>query len=473
MATNKYKKLLSDTVLFSVSNFGSKVLVFLLVPLYTNVLSTVEYGIVDLMLTLTNLLMPVLTLCVAEAALRFAFDKNVAKHHITSIAVALIVISTVIIYLCKPIAARFSPELAQYWGYFIAIYVMFCANHFFSNYTRGLDKTKLFAIKGLVYTLSLIVFNILFLLVFKMGLKGYIYSLLITEAVCIAVMVFGGKYLSTLFKFTFNKKLFAQMVMYGVPMIPSVVAWWIMQMSGKYTIIAYLGLAANGIFSVAYKIPSILSTFTNIFTQAWQISAIKSYGDDDNNSFVENIYKYFIIISIALCSVLILLSKVMGYVLYAKDYFIAWTYVPMLLVAYHFSGLSGVLASVYSAAKKTGMLFVSTSVGAVLNIVFNIVLIPRIGVMGAAYSTCISFFVTWIIRMIHVRKFVKFEMNYVKYAFSFVLLFVEAWIVSNDFGFMYIASLIIMVVQLIIFIPELKYIKDMLTKGLMARKAKK
>ena len=472
MARDKYKKLLSDTVLFSVSNFGSKVLVFLLVPLYTNVLSTVEYGIVDLMLTLTNLFMPVLTLCVAEASLRFAFDKNIAKHHITSIAILFIFLSTVIICFCKPFMTKFSPELAEYWKYFIAIYVIFCVNHFLSNYTRGLDKTKLFAIKGVVYTLSLIVFNILFLLVFKMGLRGYIYSLIITEIVCIAVMIFGGKYLGTLCKFSFNSKLCREMVVYGVPMIPSVVAWWIMQMSGKYTIIAYLGLAANGIFSVAYKIPSILSTLTNIFTQAWQISAIKSYGDDDNNTFVENIYKYFIIISIALCSVLILMSKLMGYVLYAKDYFVAWTYVPLLLVAYHFSGLSGVLASVYSAAKKTGMLFVSTSVGAVLNIIFNLVLIPKIGVMGAAYSTCISFFVTWIIRVIHVRTLVKFEMNYLKYAISFVLLFVEAWIISMDLKFMYIASLIIIVVQMIIFMPELKHINDMMVISIKLKKRK-
>ena len=76
---NKYKKLLTDTGLFVVSNFASKLLIFLLLPLYTNVLSTEEYAVADLITTTINLTFPVLTLSITEATLRFAFDKNVKK----------------------------------------------------------------------------------------------------------------------------------------------------------------------------------------------------------------------------------------------------------------------------------------------------------------------------------------------------------------------------------------------------------
>lgn len=458
MQSGKYKKLLSDTVLFSISNFGSKILVFLLVPLYTNVLSTSDYGIVDLIISLANLFIPVLTFAIAEAVLRFAFDKNIEKRQVLSLASLLIVLSTIILLFCKPIASCLNTEFANYWNYFIAVYFLMALNGVLGNYTRGLDKTKLFAVSGIVYTVSLITFNILFLLVFKLGLVGYLWALILTEIVCILTKIFGGGYLKDLLSFSFNPKLSKEMIKYSLPIMPSSIAWWVMQISDKYIIVAALSFAASGIYSVAYKIPSILATLTSIFTQAWQISAIKSHGDNDNANFVQNVYKYFMICSIAICSVLIMLAKPMGYVLYAKDYFIAWTYVPLLLVAYHFSGLSGVIASVYSAAKKTSMLFISTSVGAVLNIVLNILLIPKYGAIAAAYTTLASFFVTWIIRMIHARTLIDIKLNYSKFACSFVLLFIQAVIVSMNIKYMFLLSVLIICIQFVLFIPEFKFI---------------
>lgn len=473
MQGKKYKKLLSDTLLFSISNFGSKVLVFLLVPIYTNVLSTTEYGIVDLIVSTVNLLVPVLTISIAEGVLRFAFDKDVKREQLLSIAMLITAVSTLALFFLKPVAVLIKEQVGQYWGYLVLIYLLNALNAIFSSYTRGLDKTRLFAVKGIVYTASLIIFNILFLLVFKMGLRGYLFALIITEIITILVMVLAGKYLPELTHFSFNKKLFREILGYSLPMIPTVIAWWVMQLSDKYVIIAAVGIAASGVYSVAYKIPSILATFTSIFTQAWQISAIKSHGDSDNKSFVENVYKYFIIVSVLLCSGLILASKVLGHILYAKDYFIAWTYVPILLVAYHFSGLSGVLASVYSASKKTIMLFVSTSVGAVINIVLNIILIPKFGAAAAAYTTLLGFFITWVVREINVRKLIKIELSHLKFGLSFTLLLAEAVIMSAQCRFMYPISAAITLLQCALFIPEIKFICVKIVGALNMRRSKK
>ena len=471
MQAKKYKKLLSDTLLFSISNFGSKVLVFLLVPLYTNVLATTEYGIVDLIVSMVNLLVPVLTISIAEGVLRFAFDKDVKKEELLSIAMLITGISTLVLILLRPVAVIIKEEVGQYWGYLVVIYFLMALSTIFSNYTRGLDKTRLFAVKGIVYTTCLILSNIFFLLVLKMGLRGYLYALILTEAVTVLVMIFAGGYAHTLVRFSFNKKLFTEMLQYSLPLIPTVIAWWVMQLSDKYVIIACVGIAASGIYSVAYKIPSILSTLTVIFTQAWQISAIKSHGDNDNKSFVENVYKYFIIVSVLLCSGLIIMSKILGHILYAKDYFIAWTYVPILLVAYHFSGLSGVLASVYSASKKTIMLFTSTSVGAVLNILLNIALIPIFGTVAAAYTTLFGFFVTWIIRAVNVRKLIKLDLNYKKFGLSFALLILEAIVMSLQYKYMYPVSAVILLMQCILFAPEIKFIIDKLIGALKAKRS--
>jgi len=458
MSSNKYKKLLSDTGLFAISSFGSKILVFFLVPLYTNVLTAAQYGVVDTIITATNFLIPVLTLLVAESVLRFTLDPKVDNPHILTTATLLVGGSTLLLLLLKPVTTLLGGNwaaLGEYWYWLVAVYFFTAVNHILGNYTRGLEKTKLFAASGILYTGVLICANILYLVVLKLGIRGYFLAMLTAEVVCIFQKILWGKYAKDILRFRFSRGVFTEMLRYSVPMVPSNIAWWFMQLSDKYVVINSHGMSASGIYSIAYKIPTILSAIVHVFTQAWQISAIKSYGDKDNEHFIKNVYSYVMMFSVGISSVLILLAKHAAYILYANEYFIAWTYVPILIVAYHFSGLSGILASVYSAVKKTGMLFISTSVGAVFNVVFNIILIPRYGVMCAAYTTMISFFLTWLIRSIHVQKFVKIRLPYGKIALSLAVLVAQAMVTSMALPFMYWVSLGAIAVQLVLYRKEL------------------
>lgn len=459
MSGGKYKKLLSDTVLFTLSSFGSKILVFFLVPLYTNILAAEQYGIVDTVTTMTNLLVPVLTLLISEAVLRFALDDSKSKQQVLSAGLLLIAISSVLMLCVWPfvelIGGRWS-FLGDYWLWIVGVYVLNALNHCLSNYTRGLDKTRLFAVSGILYTAVLIAANLFFLLVLRMQAEGYLLAIMIADTICIFHKILWGKFGKQLVKPSCSKKLLGEMLHYSIPMIPTTVAWWVMQLSDKYVIIAFCGVAASGVYSIAYKIPSIMSAITTVFTQAWQISAIKSHGDEDNEKFVSTVYGYVTVFIIAISSGLILFSKHLGYMLFAGEYFGAWTYVPILIVAYMFSGLSGVLASVYSASKKTGMLFVSTSVGAVLNIILNIVLIPIYGVVAAAYTTLVGFFVTWLVRTVNVRRLLKIRVNYCKMALSFGVLAAQAVVTAMDLPVKYVVSLAAIAVQLIIYLPEIK-----------------
>ncbi len=446
-------------MLFTLSSFGSKILVFFLVPLYTNILSTEQYGIVDTVTTMTNLLVPILTLLVSEAVLRFALDDSKSKQQVLSVGMLLIAISSAVMLCVWPLMRIVGGRwafLGDYWLWIVGVYILNSLNHCLSNYTRGLDKTRLFAVSGILYTVVLIAANIFFLVVLRMQAEGYLLAIMVADTVCIFHKIICGRFGKELTKLHCSKALLQEMLRYSIPMIPSTVAWWVMQLSDKYVIIAVCGVAASGVYSIAYKIPSIMSAITTVFTQAWQISAIKSHGDGDNEEFVSNVYGYVTVFIIAISSVLILFSKHLGYVLFAGEYFIAWSYVPILVVAYMFSGLSGVLASVYSASKKTGMLFVSTSVGAVLNIGLNIVLIPRCGVMAAAYTTLAGFFVTWLVRTVNVRRLLRIRANYCKMALSFGVLTAQAVVTSLDMSVKYVVSLAAIAVQLLIYLPEIK-----------------
>ncbi len=455
---NKYKKLLTDTGLFTISSFASKLLVFLLLPLYTNVLTTEEYAIADLITTTINLIFPILTLSISEATLRFAFDMKINKNEVLSSAIMFVVLSTLLLCIIKPIINSISITLYNYWWYFVLCYLATALHNVFSYFSRGCDKTRIFAVSGIIHTVILVGCNILFLLCFKIGLEGYLISMILSFFVSVFYIIVRAPFTKELLQFHLNKKVLAQMLKYSIPMIPTIIAWWFMQTSDKYMIIWKLGLSQSGIYSVSYKIPSILTIISSIFTQAWQISAITNYGQDDNQKFVGNVYLFFNMVSVMACSALIFMSKVLGGILFAKDYFIAWKCVPILLIAYVFSGLSGFLASNFTASKKTNYLFISTSVGAAVNVLLNLVLIDKMGVQGAAYTTLIGFLVTWMIRLYVSQKIVKINIPLKKHGLTYILLLIDAIYVYNEFPSFYIISAVIFGVLFGIYLPEIKVV---------------
>ena len=166
----KYLTLFSDTAAFTISNFASKILVFLLIPLYTSLLTTAEYGVADLITNTVNVVYPILTLSIMEATLRFAFDKNVEKSEVLTNSLVIIGLSEIIVILSTPLVKYLSPDMAEYWGWFVIIYLGSNLQQVLSQYAKGIGKTKVFAVSGVIQTIVIIVSNILCLLVFNIGI---------------------------------------------------------------------------------------------------------------------------------------------------------------------------------------------------------------------------------------------------------------------------------------------------------------
>jgi len=466
---SKFKKLLGDAGLFTISNMGSKLVVFLLVPLYTSVLSDADYGIADLITGTNNLLVPLLTLSISEAVLRFPFDKDKSRGVIFGGALTVALSSIALVGLLSPILTLFDFELRDFWYWIPTLFATTVLNTVFAAYVRSTGRLRSFALKGLLQTVVMVGLNLIFLLPLDMGLMGYMLSLVISEAVAVLFMLLYGKTWRELPEIKCERRTLREMLAYSIPMIPTVLAWWVMQLSDKYVVIAFWGLAASGIYAVAYKIPSILSTLITIFTQAWQISAFENSGEEDYSDFVTTVYRYFWIVNALVCALLIAASKPLGYILYQKEFFEAWRYVPVLLIAYLFMGVSGLLASIFSAAKRTGVLFHSSAVGAVLNIVLNLIFVPAFGVMAAAVTTLVGFLVTWGIRLISSRKFVKIKVSIVRDIASLLVLGAEAVAVVLDWQYKYIACAVALVVILAIYGTALKNLFRSIVKRKLVR----
>lgn len=442
---SKSKRLAIDTVLFGISTFGSKILVFLLTPLYTAALLTEEFGVADLINTTVNLIYPIITLAITDATLRYALDKNSAKSAVLGNSIAITVLSILLLTAFYPLICMMDSEIAvqlsKYWGYFVLTYSMYNFHLCFSNFVKGIGKTKLFAVQGIVQTITVIICNIYFLLIAGIGLQGYLLSIIIGLFVPTVLMFFAGGIYKHMIPLKLDKKLLGHMLKYSIPMIPTLLSWSINMNINKYMLIGLLpsgeGLSASGVFSVANKIPSLLSAVISIFIQAWQLSAIANVNDADESAYYTKTYRSMHIVSIAGCLLIIPFSKIISSIMFDSSYYLAWKHIPFLTISSFFSGLCGFLAAGFRAYKKTGQLVISVSAGAGINILLNLILIKTIGVIGASIATAASFFVTWIVRMHTIQKLVKVEIRLLPTVATYLLVLIGSIFITFEFPYEY------------------------------------
>lgn len=408
----RYKKLFTDTGLFAISNFGSKFLTFLLVPLYTSVLSTEEYGSVDILTTTVNLLYPVLTLSIFDATLRFALDKKYDKQAVFSISIFLVALSTGLVLAATPFFIGTDTIYGKHWWFFVSLFFVNALQVCLSNYIKGCGKTKEFAIQGLISTAIFLLLNIVLLLCAKWGIRGYFISTIASAGIGCLYMIFSTGCNKAFLSLKIDKDVSREMLKYSIPMIPTSIAWWINASADKYMILGIVGVSANGLYGIAHKIPTIFSSFTGLFSQAWRISAISSYDDEDKQIYYTKVYKVYSLVCLYVCIILAFSSQLIAKVLFKLDYYEAWVLIPPLIIAALFEAYAGFLASIYAAANKTKFLSVSTCIGAAVNILFNYFLIKCLGTIGAPIATMMSFVVVWVMRIKVMNSFMKIEINY-------------------------------------------------------------
>ena len=470
----KYKKLFTDAGLFAASNFSSKILTVLLVPVYTSVLTTKEYGMIDVFATTVNLLYPVLTLSISDATLRFALDRKYDNKAVFSTSMLLMGGGIVFVLLLLPFLGVAGGVLGEYRYYFVGVFATTALRGCLSNYVKGCGKTRIYAIQGILNTAVFLTLNIWFLLLEKKGLSGYFLSMILSSTIsCIYMLLVTKAYLE-FFSTAFDKEICKEMLAYSVPMIPSTVAWWVNASADKYMILSFVGMSANGLYGVAHKIPSIFTTFSSFFSQAWRISAISAYDDKDRQEYYAKVYKMYSLVCVYGCVAIVFSSQIIAKILFKEDYYQAWVLVPPLVVAALFEACSGFLASIYAAAKQTKFLSVSTCVGAVANIVLNYILIKSLGMIGAPIATMISFAVVWLMRLKVLNFFVPISIDMTKMIVSIAMVVIGSIYYMFQLPLKCVAGIIVVIAIVLMNTQDTKTLCKLFcnaTRSIIRRKA--
>ncbi len=433
---NKFKELFKNTGLLFIGNFSSKVLVFFLVPLYTSVLSTEEYGTYNILYTTALVLVPILTLNVLDGVMRFSLNESVqTQGTVFTVSLKYILISLGIIFLGTFFASRVL-NIAVIKGYelcFIGLFVSYVVQQLTVQFARGLDDILGISIGGIIGTAVMIGLNIYFLLFAKLGLRGYFYAnigAMLIPTVFLLVRDRMNHYYVGFRKLCAARPFEREMLAYCLPLIFTTLSWYINNLADQYAVTFFCGLEANGVYSVAYKIPAILNAVQAIFIQSWQLSAIREYGTEEGNDFIRKVYFACQSLMVLMCSGIIFTTKFLAGILFQKDFFSAWQFVPTLLLHIVFNALSGTVGVVFSAVKDTRVFAVTAVIGAATNIVLNFALTYLMGAEGAAIATVISSIVIWALRMFHARKYIDLRMNVARDALLFALLFAQAAVMT-------------------------------------------
>lgn len=407
---SKAGRLLKNTGILAIGSFSSKILVFLLVPLYTAALTTAEYGAYDIIFSSVSLLIPLLSLNLGDAMLRFPMEEGADVPRIARIGIGVTIVSALVVLVAQLLPNAPWAEV-QGIGWLALLYLANALYQLLLLLARGSERMTDVAIAGVLSALVMLVLNVLLLLVFGYGLDGFFVA-------NIAGMFAPALYLLVRLRdLVFAKPrsgesgLLARMVRYSLPLAMTSVGWWFINASGRFIVTAVCGMGENGLYSIAFKLPAILTTVASIFIQAWQVSAIKEFDPEDSDGFLLLTFDTVEMLLVIACAALIASSPAIAALLFTGEFYEAWIYVPPLTVLALLNTMGGMWGPFFSAEFDTAPVAVSTALGGLANVAAGIPLAMLLGVWGVIIANVLGGAVNWLYRGVSVRRHVHVDFH--------------------------------------------------------------
>lgn len=463
MNSNRNKTLAKNIFLMFLVYFFPKVFSFFLVPIYTAYLSTKEYGISDVIITTASLIVPFVSLATPNAILRYTIEKKEDKRPI-QIALRVFLFGMLLLLIGLTVITFILGINPIYMAFLYMIVGASVLSDITISYSRGQEDVRLVTICGIGSSFLSVFCNIIFIVVLKFGLYGFLLATVVGDFLDIIIIGFAyrkKKILSGLFKQR-DVQFSREVLRFSVPLIFSGLSWWVISSSDRYFVTYMCGASANGIYSVAYKIPTILQSLTNVFYQAWIYSAYESYKTEDGRKYIEKVYRVYFFINIVTCSILICADTIISSFLFSRDFFMAWRYVPFLLLATMFNSVGSVPAMFLSIYKRTKLAARISIIAAIINVFLNYLLIVILqSPIGAAIATTVTFLFSYICNTYYGSKLGRIHVDILKQANMIIVLLIQTIIIET-----FKAKWISLVGLMIITLWNISTIKMLINKGI-------
>lgn len=428
---DKYKRLFSNTILFAVSNFSAKMLTLFLKPLYSRVLDDAEMGVYNNAWSYVVMLLPLICLGMDYAVLRFGLDKEYSRTRVFTNSVIGLLAGFAALVALLPAMRR----LPNCEGYLTAMYAALLVSNLrrlCAQFVRAKNLLRLVAVDGILLSFLTVMFNLLFLLVFKTGAVGILWA---TVAADLCSLLFLW-WMAALGRYWHPKKysnpLMGRMLRYALPLIPSLMCWNITN-SSDYLFVTHMladGKRLAGLLGYSYVLAQAVQLAASIFNEAWQLSAITE--QDDREEFFSRIFGIYQGVMFIGGAALLLLCRPFYHIYVKAASFEAWRYAPFLVLATVYSCFSGFLNSIYVAEKRSGLSLATAAVGAASNCVLNYFFILHFGVTGAALATFASHAIVFLMRAVNTRSLLAMDFSPPAMLANTGLLILQATLMINE-----------------------------------------
>ncbi len=414
-ATSRYARLLTNTAVFSAGKLLSKLLVFCMTRLYTAYLSPADYSTADLIANMANLLIPFACVGISEGIFRNAAAKDGDKEAfftnglVVLGAGSLVFLGGTLVCLClSPLFNLFS--FLEGYTWLVVLYVLSANLHsVVSQYLCAIGRTKLFAAQGILNTALVIGLNVLFLPVLGLGVEGYVLSTVVADFLTTVFLFFFTRLWRAVKPKTVSWATIRTMLRFCLPLVPTTIFWWITGVSDRYMVAEMQSPDINGLYTAAYKIPTLLIYAVGIFDSAWKLSVSAEEDPEACRVFYSRVWRVYTTVAFLGGAALMISCRLFAGLLFDEAYREAWVYIPILTVATVFTALCTFLGSVYYTGRRTVWSMITALVGALLNIALNLLLIPIWSAMGASAATFAAYFAVFVLRLLTVRRLIAFK----------------------------------------------------------------
>lgn len=409
MSNNKYKELGKNSAWTFLGNVGGKAIALLMLPFYTSILSVADYGILDMVTGYSVTLCEVITLCIAQAI--FIFPKGVSiveqKQFFSSGLLYSIIVALFLGMVFKTFIDILIPTENVFHHMFYYIYtiavVMFLQNYM-QNFIRCIGKMNVYGFIGIIYAVSTAFYS--FILMPSKGIEGYVQAVVLANLSSIAYIFFAAnlyKYIS-LQSISWNK--YCKMLVYAAPLVINVLITFITGFLNRPFMEHYQSLDNVGMYSVASKFPTIISSMIPVFCLALQISVMEEFGKDGYKKFYNNIFRLTTAVLMVGSILLIPLGKYLIWLFASREYEDAWIYMPILLLSSIFSYWGYFSGTNFTAIKKSKYFLYSGILTVIVSVVANLIFIPHWGLWGVCIASLFTGFAFCMSRMLFSRKYV-------------------------------------------------------------------
>lgn len=458
--------LIKNTAIITIGKICTQLISFFLLPIYTALLTTAEYGVVDLLNTLVSLLLPVITLQIEQALFRYLIDarekENDIKIIISTTFFSLVIQCIIYILLFCLVSKWINNE----YKYFLLTNLI--ANIFSSimlQISRGLGDNKNYAIGSFITAIMTIVLNIIFIIIFEFGAYGMLMASLLANIICSIYIFIIKKVYRYISLKQFKKVVLKKLWKYSIPLIPNALSWWVFNSSDRLIVSGVLGLGANGILATAHKFPSVYITIYNIFNMTWTESVSMHIEDKDNSEFISKVINKVIAIFSCLCFGIIAFMPFIFPIMINNTYIEAYNQIPILMIGALLNVVVGMISAIYIAKKKTKEVAKTSIISAIINIIVNLLLIKSVGLYAASISTLVAYMSMLVYRYIDVKKYINLIIDKKLIFETFIMtliLFIGYYI--NNFVLNCILLVITIIYSLIINKNNIKFILSIFEK---------